>query len=98
MRRRTPWVLTDSRRYGVPPPASAKPSSVAKALQDKTARRAFAAIPVPSVVSVPNLGFVGRQMLLELFHLRTHYQLAVPLGRILGEIVLMIIFGSVEML
>ena len=48
--------------------------------------------------SISGLGFLRCQMLLEFLHLRVDHQLAVSLGRILGEIVLVIVFCSIEML
>jgi hypothetical protein len=58
--------------------------------------RLFLSIPPARLIT--GLGFFGGQVLLKLSHLRGHHQLAIALGRILGEIVLMIFFGSVKML
>ena len=47
---------------------------------------------------IPGLGLLRCQMLLEFLHLRIDHQLAVSLGRIFGEIVLVVVFCRIEML
>jgi hypothetical protein len=58
-------------------------------------RAEFFALPNPTLI--PGLGLFRCQMLLELPHLRGDHQLAISLGRILGKIVLVIVFCRIEM-
>ena len=66
--------------------------------QQSPRRAEFSALPSAfSPLLIPCLRFFRGLMLLELFHLGSNHQLTVSLGRILGEIVLVIVFSSIEM-
>jgi hypothetical protein len=45
---------------------------------------------------IPRLGLFRGQVLLEFLHFGSNYQLAISLSRILGEIILVVVFRRIE--
>jgi hypothetical protein len=93
-----PWVAAPTARQrldGAPGYTQSRPFHLA------TPILFFGSLALPNPASlwllIPRLGFFRGQMLLELFYLRSNHQLTVSLGRILSEIVLVIVFGRIEM-
>jgi hypothetical protein len=90
------WVVLGSRQLSCFPAATHYRARCCHLLSYSLKRLPSSRAWHPTLI--PGLGLLRCQMLLEFLHLRVDHQLAVSLGRILREIVLMIVFCSIEML